>query len=160
MRRVLAILALSLTAACGPTLLRGPHIAKDAEIWDTPENRDLLEVVERYRQAMERRDIAGLLSLASPNYYEQAGTSGTEDDYGFDGLSKILQQRLGKLKTLRLKLVIYRISIDGDRAEVDYTYHGRFQVQGAKRALWSQKSWEARMRMERVGGRWLILSGM
>jgi hypothetical protein len=159
--RLAVIFSVAVVAACGPSLIRGPHIAKEAEIDDTPTNRELLQVLEQYRQAMEQRDLKGLLALATRNYYEDAGTAATDDDYGYEGLEKILKEKLSKLKMLRLHIVVDRITVENEtRAKVDYTYFGRFQIQGAKRAVWAQKSWEARLRLQREGGRWLIVSGM
>lgn len=148
-------------ASCGPTMLRGPQIAKDAEIEDTPDHRALLAAVEQYRAALEQRDVSALLALASKNYYEDAGTTATDDDYSYDGLVKILKERLPRLKQMRLRIVVDRIRVEGNRAAVDYTYHGRYQVQGTKKTFWKHKSWESRLRFERgPNGRWLIVGGM
>jgi hypothetical protein len=160
MRKILVILTLALCASCGPALLKGPHIAKDAEIEDTPEHREILGVVERYRVAMENRDLNTLLAMASKAYYEQAGTTATDDDYGYDGLEKILKERFSKLKVLRLKLNVFHVAVNGDRATVDYNYHGRFLVQGATKSTWAQKVWEARLRLAKQEGRWWVISGM
>jgi hypothetical protein len=160
MRILFVILAIFSAAACGPRLIRGPQIAKDADIEDNLLNHEILDTVERYRVAMEQRDISKLLEMAGKNYFEQAGTSTTEDDYGYDGLEKVLKERLSKLKTLRMRIVVYSIAIEENHANVDYTYHGRFQVQGVNRATWAQKVWESRLKLEKVDGRWFIISGM
>ena len=160
MRSILVILAAGLAAGCGPYLIRGPQISKDAEIEDNPTNRELIQVMERYRVAMERRDLPALLALASKSYYERAGTTATDDDYSYEGLERILKERLAKVKDLRLRIEIDQILLRGNLAVIDYTYHGQFMVRSGKGALWKEKSWESRMTLERVEGRWLITSGM
>ena len=40
------------------------------KVIDTKVNREILEVCEKYRRAMEERDAPTLLALAHPNYYE------------------------------------------------------------------------------------------
>jgi hypothetical protein len=160
MRSFFVILAAVLAAGCGPYLIRGPQISKDAEIEDNPTNRELIQVIESYRAAMERRDLPGLLALASKSYYERAGTTATDDDYSYEGLEKILKERLPKLKDLRLKIEVDQLILSGSQAIIDYTYHGQFMVRSGKGALWKEKSWESRMTLERVDGRWLITSGM
>lgn len=164
MRALFVILALSLSAGplagCGPSLIRGPQIAKDADIEDTPEHRVLLTIVTKYGKAMEERNVQALLDMASRNYYERAGTTQTDDDYGYDKLGEILKARLAKLETLRLRLTVDRLAIDGQRAVIDYSYTGRYLIKGAKRQHWAQKSWESRFRLEKLDGQWLVLSGM
>src|SRR6478672_4443044 len=62
---------------------------------DTRQNREILEIVEKYRRAMEERDAATLLALAHPQYYEDSGTPKGDDDYGYQGLRDVLAKRLG-----------------------------------------------------------------
>ena len=38
------------------------------KVADTKPNREIIEVLERYRHALEERDATTLLSLAHPNY--------------------------------------------------------------------------------------------
>ena len=158
----IATLALATAAAgCGPMLLQGPHIAKDAEIADKPEHRALLEIVERYRLSMEARDTKALLALASPDYFERAGTTAADDDYGYEKLGEILTNRFKRLKLLRLHVIVDGIRMDQPgRAVVDYTYVGRFLVKGKLRDNWAHKSWESRFRFLQRDGRWWFVSGM
>jgi hypothetical protein len=164
MRSVFAILTIICTSAgagCGPKYIRGAHVAKDAEIEDKPVHRELLDMVERYRKAMEARDAKALLGLASKNYFERAGTTNADDDYGYDRLEQILGDRFKRLKMLRLHIVVDGVRLENaERARVDYTYHGRFLVTGKSRQHWAHKSWESRFRLERQNGRWWFLSGM
>ena len=109
---------------------------------------------------MQERNTSALLALASRNYYERAGTTQTDDDYGYDKLEEVLTKKLAKLILLRLRLTVDRVAIDGDRAIVDYTYTGRYLVKGAKKHEWAQKSWESRLRFEKLASKWYVTSGM
>jgi hypothetical protein len=111
---------------------------------------------------MEARDTKSLLTLASPDYFERAGTTAADDDYGFEKLGEILTKRLKRLKMMRLHIVVDGIRMERPgRAAVDYTYVGRFLIAGTKRNNWAHKSWESRFRFHRQpDGRWLFLSGM
>ena len=48
----------------------------------TPEKQAVADVIERYRQAVETRDVSVLRTLASDGYYENGSTtSDPVDDY-------------------------------------------------------------------------------
>src|SRR3954471_3364239 len=97
-------------------------------VYDTKGNREILEICEKYRRALEERDAATLLSLAHPNYYEDSGTPKGDDDYGYDGLKDVLGKRLGALRTLRYNIEYRKIEIEGHHARVDIRYDASFQL--------------------------------
>jgi hypothetical protein len=130
------------------------------KIADTPANRELLTRLEEYRVALEQRDSTKLLTMASPQYYEDAGTPGGSDDYGFPGLKRVLEQRLSALRWLRY-LVRYRdIRIEGNRAAVDIKYDISFQLMTEMGERWERKQSEKRLELVKEDNRWLFLSGM
>src|SRR3954452_25524697 len=79
---------------------------------DTRQNREILEIVEKYRRAMEEREAATLLGLAHPQYYEDSGTPKGDDDYGYQGLRDVLAKRLGQLRTLRYNIEYRKIDVE------------------------------------------------
>jgi hypothetical protein len=98
--RLGAIAAISITAACG-----GPSgNIPGTQVSDTEFNRDIIEAVEQYRLAVERRDAAALILMASPQYWEDSGTPSGSDDYGFDGLSTVLAGRFQQADDVRFSL--------------------------------------------------------
>ena len=127
---------------------------------DTPSHRDVLARVEDYRIALEQRDSNKLLAMASPNYYEDSGTPTAADDYGFAGLKKVLDTRLGALRWLRY-LIRYRdVRVEGGRAFVDIRYDISFQLMTELGERWERKQSEKRIELVRDDNRWLFVNGM
>src|SRR4051812_40787954 len=73
------------------------NIIPGTKVFDTKPNREILEICEKYRRALESKDAPTLLSLAHPNYYEDSGTPKGDDDYGYEGLKDVLAKRLSVL---------------------------------------------------------------
>ena len=61
-------------------------VIPNTDVDDTSENRRVLEFVEKYRQAVEERDVNAMLSLASADYFDDFGTPAATDDVDFEGL--------------------------------------------------------------------------
>jgi hypothetical protein len=136
------------------------NLIPGTKVADTKANREILDVVERYRHALEDRDAPTLLALAHPNYYEDSGTPGGRDDYGYDGLKDVLQKRLSALKTLRYNIEYRHISIQGHHAQVDIRYDASFQLATEMGDRWERKQNDKRLELENDGKRWLIIAGM
>jgi hypothetical protein len=153
MKRVLLVLAL-LAGCATMNTIPGTKVA------DNKLNRELLEVVERYRHAMEDRDAATLLALAHPNYYEDSGTPKGDDDYGYEGLKDVLSRRLGALRTLRYNIEYRKVSVTGHRAQIDIRYDASFQLATEMGDRWERKQNDKRIELENDGKRWLIIAGM
>ena len=151
--------------ALGTLVLLGSGCATMAvipgtKVADTKGNREILDVLERYRHAMEERDATTLLSLAHPNYYEDSGTPLASDDYGYDGLKDVLSKRLSALKTLRYNIEYRRVAIEGHHAQVDIRYDASFQIATEMGDRWERKMNDKRLELENDGKRWLIIAGM
>jgi hypothetical protein len=127
---------------------------------DTKANREILDVCERYRHALEERDATTLLSLAHPNYYEDSGTPNGNDDYGYEGLRDVLSKRIAALRTLRYNIEYRRVNIEGHHAQVDIRYDASFQIATEMGDRWERKQNDKRIELENDGRRWLIISGM
>jgi hypothetical protein len=127
---------------------------------DTKINRELIELCERYRRAMEERDAPSLLALAHPQYYEDSGTPKGDDDYGFDGLREVLAKRLPSIRAMRYSIEYRKISIDGKKALIDIRYDASFQLATEMGDRWERKQNDKRLELLHDGTRWLILAGM
>jgi hypothetical protein len=105
----------------------------NTDIPDTHENREVVEFAERYRHAVEQRDIRTLLAMAAPNYFEDAGTPQGDDDYGYDGLRRVLGVWSDTVREIRYEMRYRRVAFenDGQRALIDYTYTGSFTLMRA-----------------------------
>ena len=151
----LVLLLASMLGGCATlAVIPGTKVA------DTKLNRELIELCERYRRALEDRDAATLLTLAHPNYYEDSGTPKADDDYGYEGLKEVLNKRLSALRSLRYNIEYRRIEIDAGRAHVEIRYDASFQIATEMGDRWERKQNDKRLELEHDGKRWLIIAGM
>jgi hypothetical protein len=127
---------------------------------DTRQNRDILNVCERYRHALEDRDASQLLALAHPQYFEDSGTPLASDDYGYEGLKDVLSKRLSAVRTIRYNIEYRKIEVSGSRARVDIRYDASFQLATEMGDRWERKQNDKRIELESDKGRWLIIGGM
>lgn len=180
------VTALLLASSLGCATGRIPN----TDVPDTSENRSVVAFCERYRHAVEGRDARALLGLASPRYFEDGGTPAGDDDYGYDGLQRLLNAWSQEVREVRYEIRYRRINPDpenGNRVLVDYTYTGSYTLrrpQGASEPepgggpslhidpvrgstassrddeVWFRRVADNRLELERVGEEWRIVSGM
>lgn len=158
-------LALGLTvsllgaAGCGPRYVTGTKVEYTAE------KQRLADIVERYRLAMEQRDVEALRALASRDYYENASTT-TEpgDDYGFEGLERVFVDLKNNVKDVKYTVDIKEIRIMGEgateAAHVDYEYTGQYLFTLGERDRWETVTDKNRLIFRKEDGNWRIISGM
>lgn len=133
----------------------------NTRVADTEENREVIDFVEKYRHAVEDRDVAGLLKMASQFYYDDMGTPGGEDDVDYDAL----KAGLGRLRTDVLA-ARYQISyrgltyLDDQRMLVDLLYTGWFKVNTPDGPQWKRRLEPHRIVVAREDGNLRIVSGM
>lgn len=102
----------------------------NTDVPDTHENREAIAVAERYRRAIEQRDVQTLLSLASPDYFEDGGTPEGDDDYGYEGLRRLLNVLTEQVVEVRYDIRYRRVTFlnEGNRVNIDYTYTGSYTL--------------------------------
>ncbi len=133
---LLSLPLLALTVACAAPAKNIPG----TKIVNSSENREIVETVEKYRLALEKRDSAMLLSMASKGYWEDGGTTTGKDDYGYDKLSKVLSERLSSAEDIRYSLRYVKVkkrclTEDRCRAYVDVLVDASYSVQDANERL-------------------------
>jgi hypothetical protein len=99
---LLAWLAAVVTAGCAHQNIPNTHVE------DTSENREVIEFVEKYRKAVEDRDVGTLLGMSSRFYFDDMGTPAGEDDVDYDGLKLALERMREHVQAAR-----YQISYRG-----------------------------------------------
>jgi hypothetical protein len=150
-----ALLLLALGACAHDTI-------PNTDVEDTPDTRDVVTFVEKYRQAVVARDVPRLMSLAATNYYDDMGTPQGDDDVDVDGL----RERLNETFSTDLLAVHYDIRYRDvvflpTKVLVDYTYIGRFRLNTADGSRWERRLSDNRMVLGRnKDGTFAILSGM
>lgn len=168
---------LALGVACGVALCLGACGSKTStisgtKIPDNPNNREIIDKVEEYRLAVERKDVSALLLMASKSYWEDGGTPTGGDDYGYEGLRRVLQERFQKAEDIRYSLryvnVYRRCKSDGDpdtnegcRAYIDVLIDASYSVNDARgEAKRPDMRDQNQLVLEWSGEKWLFLSGM
>ena len=148
-----AVLATS--TGCGPKYVKGTRIAY------SDQKQALADIVERYRLAMEQRDVEGLRALASRDYYENGSTTtDPSDDYGYDGLERVFADLKNNVKEVRYTIDIKAIDILGEAATIDFDYTGQYLFTIGERDRWETVTDKNRLTLRREDGNWRILNGM
>jgi len=124
-RPLLSGLLLSLGLGCASSRI------PNTDVPDTSENRDIIAFCERYRRAVETRDARALIAMASPRYFEDGGTPDGSDDYGLDGLQRLLTAWADEVNEVRYEIRYRRIAVsesDSRRLNVEFTYTGSYTL--------------------------------
>jgi len=152
----LAGVVIAAMAGCGHTrYLAGTTIPA------TEDNLAVVETIEQYRELLIEKNIEGLLLLASKEYFEDGGTPQANDDYGYDGLREVLTRHLGRVQSLRYDIEYQRVTMRGDRAEVDAFLNGAFELQSETGERYRRVNDRHRFVLERTSNnKWRFLSGM
>ena len=140
----------------------GEDFIPNTDVEDTEENREIIEFCEEYRIALEARDVAKLVLLASADYYEDGGSPPGEDDYDRLGLQEMLRTRFARVEAVRYDIRYRRVVFFPERVEVYYSFYGRFQVAAAAdgESRWFSKVADNRLVLGRTPDGYKILSGL
>jgi hypothetical protein len=145
-----------LAVACGPAYIDGTTVL------DNPSNRELVETVETYRQAVEERDVEALAQIVSRAYFENSSTTGvSEDDYGYE---ELLRKTMPILRD-NIKKVVYRVKVegvkvDGARASVFVDFDLQCQYIEGGLEGWSTAKDRNRLDFVLEDGKWKIIAGL
>lgn len=150
---VLAALA-PLCAGCNAELI------PNTDVPDTAENREAIRFVERYRHAVERRNVGEILSLVSERFYDDNGTPTTADDRDYDRLREELAAVADRLLDVRYEMRYRRVTYRPDRVLVDYTYTSSFKIATPEGDRWETRLNDNRIELVREGDEFRIISGI
>jgi hypothetical protein len=133
----------------------------NTDVEDTTQNRDIVLFCERYRHAVEDKNIAQLLKLMSPSYFEDGGNTKNEDDADFDKVREFLTGDFLRTGGLRYEMRYRRITTtETNHIYVDYTYAAAWKVPGVKQEEWRHKVADNRLDLVRDGDTFKIVAGM
>lgn len=137
------------------------QLIPNTDVEDTPENRALIDFCEKYRKAVEHRNVGYLLQIAHTDYYEDGGNADSSDDLDRAGLDKYLRERFSQAKGVRYEVRYRRVGKGrNDRMYVDYTYSASYQVPTAKGDLWRRTIADNRLELVPNKESFLVVSGM
>jgi hypothetical protein len=155
--RLLAVAAVAVAMlGCGPAYIEGTTVP------DTSENRDLLQVVEQYRVAVEQRDAGALVEIVARGYFENASTTAeAKDDYGYEQLlRKVLPVLQDNVKKVLFKITVEKVSIKGSQASAFVEYELTFQYVEGGLEGWATGKDKNRLDFVMEDGRWKIIAGL
>lgn len=149
-----ALLGLT-SAACEPDLIPNTRVE------DTASNREVLDFVEKYRKAVEARDVGMLLGMTSVNYFDDMGTPAGDDDIDYDGLKAGLQRIHEEVLGTRYQISYRAVTYAADqRVLVDVLYTGWFRVTTTKGPQWKRHLEPHRLVLALEDSHFKIVSGM
>lgn len=137
------------------------HYIPGTRVSDSSENQAVIDRVEDYRMAVERKDASALVLMASKRYWEDAGTPSGSDDYGYQGLQQILTGRFQQVDAIRYSMKYMNVERRGERAYVDVLIDASFTVKDARgQEVRADMRDQNQFVLEWDGKQWLFLSGM
>lgn len=158
MRRIFLLgLALFVFAGCAKTI-------PNTDVRDTAFNRDILDFMERYRAAVNERDIGKILGLSSPLYLDDMGTPDGADDLDFRGLGEKLAIWDARVNDIRYDIRYRRVTYEQEKVYVEYTFRASFELKeaGADRGKWTRRIGDHRAVLIRneADDDWAFISGL
>ncbi len=155
-RKLFPLLMLTLVA-CGPKYI------PNTEVPDNPKNREIVELVERYRQAVEERNINALKEMISRSYFSNAGTtSDDEDDYAAELVEQTILPFLKQnIKKVQYGIFVKRVRFESPTravAEFEHSFRYLYVVDGKDR--WQQRIDFNRLEFALEDDVWRITGGL
>ena len=151
------LVALLALAACAAET----HYIAGTRVPDTVANREIIATIEQYRVAVERKDTNTLVDLASKNYWEDGGTPTGSDDYGYDGLRQVLENRFARADGIRYTMKYMNVKhLSANRAAVDVMIDASYSIATAGGSKRLDMKDQNELVLEYDGRKWLFVSGM
>lgn len=137
-------------------------IDDEAEIKNNDENFEILQTVQKYRDAIAGKDIDTLKAMISKEYYENASsTDDLSDDYGNERIEEILNDYLSQsVRDIRFIIQVKQVTQEGVEYHVDYQYIWNFRYEVAGQSYWQSKNDTNRMTLVREDDTWKIKGGL
>jgi hypothetical protein len=137
------------------------HYIQNTDVEDNDENRKIITFCEKYRHAVEERNVPLLLEMASSRYYEDGGNVDAADDMDYAGLREYLETRFKETRAIRYEIRYRRINHGAkDRVDVEYTYTASYKIPGLHGEEWRHTVAENRLELVPEQASYKILAGM
>jgi hypothetical protein len=154
LRVLLVAVALS-ALACSKTYI------PNTDVEDTKDNQDIIKFCEVYRHAIEDRNVAQLLKMMSPGYFEDSGNAKTEDDADYDKIREFLTTDFLHTMGIRYEIRYRKVTLtETKHIYVDYTYAAAWKIPGVEKDEWRHTVADNRLDLVRDGDSYKILAGM
>jgi hypothetical protein len=142
-------------AGCAPSMIPG------TDIKDSPDARQIIDVITAYRGSLESRNVDGIMKLVSKTFFENCGTPEGGDDYDYAGLEQKLKSWAEKTKIVRAALEVKAINVTKDQAQVQYFFDVNYEIPGPDNTTqWKRETDTKEMTLKLEGSMWRIISGI
>lgn len=145
------------TAGCSKSYI------PNTDVPDTKENRKLVAFCEKYRKAVARQDIAVIMGMVSPDYYEDGGNVDAEDDLDYVGVKEYLEDRFQDARGIRYEIRYRAVSKEAERIYVDYTFTSSWRIPIGAGEEWQRKVDDNRLELvptKDTNDGYLIVAGL
>jgi hypothetical protein len=152
---VFSLLALA-TTGCAPRKIPG------TELDDTSETRAVIDVLQKFRAAVEKKDADAIVKMADKSFRDDGGSSNPDDDLDYASLGPKLAARMAKMSNVKLDVTVRRIEFDDESkmARVTYSYQVSFSLPEYTSRTQRENDIK-QMLLKRVGeDEWKIASGI
>ncbi len=137
------------------------HYIPNTEVDDNDDNRRIISFCEKYRHAVEERNVPLLLEMASSRYYEDGGNVDAADDMDYAGLREYLEGRFKDTRAVRYEIRYRRVKHASDaKILVEYTYTASYRIPGLKGEEWRHTVADNRLELVTDASSFKILAGM
>lgn len=153
--RALTLLTSLLGVSCASQMI------PNTDVEDNSYNRNVIQFCEQYRHAVEDRNVALLLKIAAPSYYEDGGNVDPTDDLDYAGLKTYLEDKFYKTKAIRYEIRYRRVGKGRrDIVFVDYTYSASYKLATDEGDVWRRTVADNRLELVPDGEKFKIVAGM
>ncbi len=156
--RLLTFAALTaLSLSCAARKIPG------TDIDDTSDTRAVIDVINKYRVAVEERNPQAIVAMADETFRDDGGSSSPDDDLDYRRLKDALGQRFSRMEDVKLDMSVRKVEFDegSANARVTYTYTVSFKLPGLTTR--TQSETDIKQMLLKRGDRqasWLIVSGI
>lgn len=150
------------TLVCVPILFGcAKRYILNTDVEDTEYNRTVIEFCEIYRKAVEHRNVAQLLQMADPRYYEDGGNIDATDDLDYAGLEQYLREQFSRARAIRYEIRYRRVRQGRENTVlVDYTYSASYKIPSERGDVWRRRVADNRLELVPTSRGFKILAGM
>lgn len=152
------LLAATLVVAVGCT----PKKIPGTDLDDSDDTRAILDVMEKYRVALEKRDAQSIIGLADESFKDDGGSANPDDDYNYHDLYTKLPETLKRLGDIRLEFNVRKIELSEDTtsARATFTYTQSYLMPGLQAKKQSDTEIKQMILKKVDKGTWKIVSGV
>jgi hypothetical protein len=152
------IVAAAAVAVVGCT----PRKIPGTDLDDTDDTRAILDVMEKYRSALEKRDAQTIITLADESFKDDGGSANPDDDYNYQDLYTKLPETLKRLGDIRLELNVRKIELSEDTssARATFTYTQSYVMPGLQTKKQSDTEIKQMIFKKSGDNTWKIISGV